>query len=146
MQNQSYIPDLFATRWQSDFKSFCSFTCLLRRSRRLCGIKSWWFLDKPKSRTLFMWASDKVFSRKEFGLLASCVAFSQHYALLFHCAVNAQLTTGPQERLGGTGRAVPFTSVWFVPSPHTNIYSSDFDALHNTELTDTAIVEILIIS
>lgn len=83
MQNQSYIPVLFATRWQSDLKSSCSFTCLLRRSRRLCGIKSWGFLDKPKSRTLFMWASDKVFSRKDFGLLASCVAFSQHYHYYF---------------------------------------------------------------
>lgn len=145
MQNQSYIPVLFATRWQSDFKSFCSLTGLLRRSRRLCGIKWWWFLDKPKSRTLFMWASDKVFSRKEFGLLASCVIFSQHYTLLFHCAVNAQLTIGPQDCFGGTGRAVPFTSSWFVPSPHTNIYSSDFDAVHN-ELADTAIVVILIIS
>lgn len=146
MQNQSYIPLLFATRWQSDFQSFCSFTCLLRRSRRLCGIKWWWFLDKPKSRTLFMWANDQVFSRKEFGLLASCVVFSHHYTLLFHCAVNVQLTIGPQERFGGTRRPAPFTSVWFVPAAHTNIYSTDFDALHNTELTNTVIVVVLIIS
>lgn len=145
MQNQSYIPVLFATRWQSDFKRFCSFTCLLWRSRPLCGIKSWWFLDRPKSRTLFMWASDKVFSRMEFGLLASCVTFSQHhhYYFIVQWMRSSQLV---HNCFGGTGRAVPFTSSWFVPSPHTNIYSSDFDALHNTELTDTAIVEILIIS